>query len=91
MRAPEVRFLTRIYHPNITMAGDINPPVTGIPWVPTTTLSIIVDTLHQLLQEPRIDFPLNEEIARVYETDRQSYLATARQWTKRYASGTFSA
>ncbi|KAK4653776.1 hypothetical protein QC762_509920 [Podospora pseudocomata] len=85
LRAPAVRFLTRIYHPNITMAGDINPPVTGIPWVPATTLSIIVDTLHQLLQEPRIDFPLNEEIARVYETDRQSYLATARQWTKRYA------
>lgn len=39
-----------------------------------------------LLTNPNPDEPHVPEIARLYQTDRQKYEATAREWTKKYAS-----
>jgi ubiquitin-conjugating enzyme E2 D/E len=39
-----------------------------------------------LLTDPNPDDPLVPEIARIYKTDRVKYEATAKEWTKKYAS-----
>jgi len=39
-----------------------------------------------LEEEPNADDPLVPEIAAVYKKDRKQYYATAREWTKKYAT-----
>ena len=39
-----------------------------------------------LLNDPNPSDPLVPEIARLYEKDIEKYKATAREWTKKYAS-----
>ncbi|KAF0469302.1 ubiquitin-conjugating enzyme [Gigaspora margarita] len=38
------------------------------------------------LDDPNPDDPLVPEIAHIYKTDRARYEATAREWTRKYAS-----
>jgi hypothetical protein len=39
-----------------------------------------------MLTDPNPDDPLVPEIAHTYKTDRARYEATAREWTRKYAS-----
>jgi len=39
-----------------------------------------------MLTDPNPDDPLVPEIAHVYKTDRARYEATAREWTRKYAT-----
>ena len=39
-----------------------------------------------LLTDPNPDDPLVPELAHIYKTDRSRYDATAREWTRKYAS-----
>ena len=41
-----------------------------------------------MLTDPNPDDPLVPEIAHVYKADRQRYEATAREWTRKFASKT---
>lgn len=50
-------------------------------YTPAVVLSIC-----SLLTDPNPDDPLVPEIARIYKTDRAKYEATAKEWTKKYAS-----
>jgi ubiquitin-conjugating enzyme E2 D/E len=47
-------------------------------------LSVLL-LIREWLQEPDADCPLVPEIAHVYKTDRQSFEANAREWTRKYA------
>lgn len=46
----------------------------------------VVLSICSLLTDPNPDDPLVPEIARIYKTDRVKYEATAKEWTKKYAS-----
>ena len=46
----------------------------------------VVLSICSLLTDPNPDDPLVPEIARIYKTDRAKYEATAKEWTKKYAS-----
>ena len=43
-----------------------------------------------MLTDPNPDDPLVPEIAHLYKTDRSRYEATAREWTRKYASKLFT-
>ena len=51
-----------------------------------TIISILVLlSICSLLNDPNPDDPLVPEIARMYKSDRQKYLTTASDWTRKYA------
>ncbi len=63
-KAPEVRFVTPIYHCNINSDGKVCHSVFGRNWTPTTTLRTIFDCIFGLLLVPEPDDPLDSQIAR---------------------------
>ncbi|ONH75896.1 Ubiquitin-conjugating enzyme E2 N [Pichia kudriavzevii] len=85
MTAPKVRFLTRIYHPNIDRLGRICLDVLKNNWSPALQIRTILLSIQALLSSPNPDDPLANEVAEQWKGNYQEAIKTAKEWTKTYA------
>lgn len=88
---PHVQFLTQIYHPNIDTAGRIcldilKSPPTGS-WKPAQNLHSILTSIQLLLAEPNPDDGLMADISSEYKQRRPTFIAKAKEWTRKHAMG----
>ena len=85
-KPPKVIMTTRIYHQNVHKNGSIDVDVLKIAWSPSMTISKVLVSLYDLLENPNVDDPfVVPEIAASYKNDREKHDETARAWTKKYA------
>ena len=77
--------------PSVNFHGSAGPPLEPTrhlppnPPRPTHTCQVLL-SLSSLLTDPNPDDPLVPEIAHLLKTDKQRHDATAREWTRKYAS-----
>lgn len=91
MEPPRVKFLTRIYHPNIDDAGRIcldllKAPPTGT-WSPASNVSTVLQSIQLLMNEPNPDDALMHDIATQFREDRVGFESVARQYVLDHATG----
>ncbi|CAF0964222.1 unnamed protein product [Adineta ricciae] len=74
-KAPELRFVTPIYHPNVDEKGKICVDLinTSETFKPTTPLTDVVKAVANLIDSPNIDHALNPEIAAEYTQNKSTF------------------
>ncbi len=85
MAAPKVRFLTKIYHPNIDKLGRICLDILKDKWSPALQIRTVLLSIQALLSSPNPDDPLDENVARKWREDENAAIGIAQQWTRQYA------
>jgi ubiquitin-conjugating enzyme E2 N len=81
-----VRFLTKIYHPNIDRLGRICLDILKDNWSPALQIRTVLISIQALLSAPNPDDPLDNNVAEHWKTDETSATNMSREWTRLYAS-----
>ena len=66
-KAPTVKFVTRLFHPNVYADGSICLDILQNQWSPIYDISAILTSIQSLLCDPNPNSPANSEAARLYQ------------------------
>ncbi|KAK1938471.1 putative ubiquitin-conjugating enzyme [Babesia divergens] len=72
-KPPKVKFISRIYHPNVYPDGRICLDILQNQWSAIYDLSAVLMSIQSLLMDPNTKSPANTEAANTLEKDRLSY------------------
>lgn len=85
-KPPIVKFITKVYHPNIkTDTGDICAGLLEEGWAPTLTAKHCINVIRNMMAHPELDHPLETEIAQQYIEHNKEFEKAALKCTKEYA------
>ncbi|XP_072040431.1 ubiquitin-conjugating enzyme E2 K-like [Amphiura filiformis] len=83
---PRVRFLTKIWHPNISsVTGAICLDILKDQWAAAMTLRTVLLSLQALLSAAEPDDPQDAVVAKQYKESPDAFLRTAKHWAQAYA------
>merc|ERR1712241_1001175 len=72
-KPPTVRFVSKMFHPNVYADGGICLDILQNRWSPTYDVSAILTSIQSLLDEPNPNSPANSVAAQLYQENRREY------------------
>lgn len=89
---PKVRFLTKIWHPNVSsVTGAICLDILRDQWAAAMTLRTVLLSVQALLAAPEPDDPQDAVVATQYKENRRIFYETAKHWAHACAGASSSA
>eukprot|EP01013_Petalomonas_cantuscygni_P030946 TRINITY_DN57045_c0_g1_i1.p2 TRINITY_DN57045_c0_g1~~TRINITY_DN57045_c0_g1_i1.p2 ORF type:complete len:171 (-),score=16.36 TRINITY_DN57045_c0_g1_i1:267-728(-) len=85
MVPPKVRFLTRIYHPNVDKLGRICLDILKANWSPALQIRSVLLSIQALMSAPNPDDPLDNGVAEHWKRNERDALQTARRHAMQHA------
>ena len=82
---PNIKFETKIYHPNINEEGKICLEQLKSDWKPNYTLKHAIEFIYYLLEHPNWDNPLVSAIGTQHANSEADFIKTAKEWTEKFA------
>ncbi|GAW80631.1 ubiquitin-conjugating enzyme E2 [Plasmodium gonderi] len=70
---PKVKFLSKIFHPNIYTDGNICLDILQNQWSPIYDITSLLTSIQSLLNDPNTSSPANPEAARIFINNRNLY------------------
>mmetsp|Transcript_7599 Transcript_7599/g.13771 ORF Transcript_7599/g.13771 Transcript_7599/m.13771 type:complete len:179 (+) Transcript_7599:113-649(+) len=77
--APKVKCLTKVYHPNIDLDGNVCLNILRQDWKPVLTLSSVLYGLQLLFLEPNPEDPLNKSAAELMRRSPSAFRSNVLQ------------
>jgi len=84
MSPPSMKFLTRIWHPNISMDGTICLDTLQLQWSPMLTLERTLLSVVALLTDPNPDHGLNSDALMLYRANQRAFDAKVRNYVSEH-------
>ncbi|OZJ02434.1 hypothetical protein BZG36_04466 [Bifiguratus adelaidae] len=78
MAPPKVRFLTKIYHPNIDKLGRICLDILKDKWSPALQIRTVLLSIQALLSAPNPDDPLANDVAQHWKENEKDAINTGK-------------
>ena len=78
-KPPKVKFLTKMFHPNIYNDGRLCLDILNTNWSPVYDVSSILTSIQSLLGDPNPNSPANLEAANMLKNDYQGYCERVKQ------------
>jgi len=72
-KPPKVKFVTKLFHPNVYADGSICLDILQNKWSPIYDVSGILTSIQSLLSDPNPNSPANTEAARLFSENRREY------------------
>ncbi|KRZ31582.1 Ubiquitin-conjugating enzyme E2 N, partial [Trichinella pseudospiralis] len=79
MAAPKVRFMTKIYHPNIDKLGRICLDILKDKWSPALQIRTVLLSIQALLSSPNPDDPLATDVAELWKSNESEAIRIAKE------------
>ncbi|KAF4325475.1 hypothetical protein BBO99_00002038 [Phytophthora kernoviae] len=76
---PKVHCLTKIYHPNIDLDGNVCLNILREDWKPVLDINSVIYGLIYLFYEPNPDDPLNKEAAELFRNDPKQFASVVHR------------
>ena len=80
-KPPTVKFVTKMFHPNVYANGSICLDILQNKWSPIYNVSSILTSLQSLLNDPNPESPANQEAARLFVEDIREYNRRVQECT----------
>lgn len=80
-KPPKIKFITRIFHPNINRYGNICLDILDKQWSPALTINKVLLSISSLLSDPNADDPLDVRAAQLYNENKEEFNQIARKYT----------
>jgi len=77
-KPPTIRFISKIFHPNIFNDGSLCLDIIQDHWSPIHTVSTILTSIQSLLTDPNPASPANPEAAKLWASDKKEYRKRVR-------------
>jgi len=77
-KPPVVRFISKIFHPNVFVDGHLCLDIIQDKWSPVYSVSTILTSIQSLLSDPNTASPANPEAAKLYASDQKEYRKKVR-------------
>ncbi|KAG6601416.1 UDP-galactose/UDP-glucose transporter 3, partial [Cucurbita argyrosperma subsp. sororia] len=78
-KPPTVRFVSRMFHPNIYADGSICLDILQNQWSPIYDVAAILTSIQSLLCDPNPNSPANSEAARMFSENKRDYNRRVRK------------
>ncbi|GMH16849.1 hypothetical protein Nepgr_018690 [Nepenthes gracilis] len=78
-KPPTVRFVSRMFHPNIYADGSICLDILQNQWSPIYDVAAILTSIQSLLCDPNPNSPANSEAARLFSENKREYNRRVRE------------
>ncbi|CAA3027678.1 ubiquitin-conjugating enzyme E2 2-like [Olea europaea subsp. europaea] len=78
-KPPIVRFVSRMFHPNIYADGSICLDILQNQWSPIYDVAAILTSIQSLLCDPNPNSPANSEAARMFSENKREYNRRVRE------------
>ena len=85
-KPPKIKFVTKIFHPNISSTGSICLSILKDEWSACLKIGDVLLSIISLLTDPNPDDPLRPDLATLYTTNIDAFNKQARAETLQYAN-----
>lgn len=78
-KPPLVKFMSKLFHPNVYNDGAICLDILQSNWSPIYDISAVLTSIQSLLCDPNPNSPANSEAARLFQENRREYNKRVQQ------------